>query len=98
MKNEKNIYKKGELIVNNVGWAGIVMEGTRGNDPTIINMVEMFGHEHECGSIYTDGRIDPDGVFVQGRIGKAEFERIITARGYKVNDYYFKGELLDKKL
>ena len=91
--NAKNQYKKGELIVNNLGWAGIVMEGTRGNDPTIINLVEMFGFEHEGGSIYTDDRIGD--IYVERRINKAEFEALITAQGHKVGDYYFKGELLE---
>ena len=92
MTNPKNQYKKGELILNNVGWAGIVMEATRGNDPTIINMVEMFGFEHECGSIYTDSRIGD--VYPVKRLTKAEFEKTIADAGFKVGDYYFKGELI----
>lgn len=87
--NPRNQYKKGEMIVNTIGWAGIVMEATRGNNPTIIPMVEVFGFEHECGSIYTHE--------IARRINKNEFENFVIASGNKVGDYYFKGELLDPK-
>ena len=84
--NLHNQYKKGEMIINTIGWAGIVMEATRGNNPEIIPMVEMFGFEHECGSIYTNE--------IARRINQHEFERVIKEQGHKVGDYYFKGELI----
>lgn len=87
MKNIKNQYKKGEMLVNTIGWPCIVMEATRGNDPTIINMVEVFGVEHECGSIYTNE--------IASRINKVEFEEMIAAQGYEIGKYYFKGTLLE---
>jgi len=85
--NPKNQYKKGEMLVNTIGWACIVMEATRGYNPTIIPMVEVFGFEHECGSIYTNE--------IARRITKEEFEEIIKANGNEVGDYYFKGKLID---
>jgi len=85
--NAKNQYKKGEMIVNTIGWAGIVVEGTRGNDPMIVNMVEVFGFEHESGSMYTNE--------VARRIGRSEFEMLVKAQGHAIGDYYFKGELLE---
>lgn len=81
--NETNQYKKGELFLNKMGWAGIVMEATRGNNPTIIPMTEIFGFEHECGSIYTNE--------IERRISIAEFRSIAGGKG----DIYFKGKILD---
>ncbi len=89
MKNEKNQYKKGEMIVNTLGWGGIVTEATRGNDPSIVNMVEVFGIAHETGSMYTNE--------VAARIGKQELEMIVKIQGYTLDDRYFKGNLLEPK-
>jgi hypothetical protein len=87
-KNPKNIYRKGEMILNAVGWPGIVIEGTRGNDPEIINIVEMFGYEHESGSIYTNEVI--------ARLTKEQFESYKKKMGYDSDEkQYFKGELIE---
>lgn len=88
MKNEKNQYKKGEMLVNTIGWPCIVLEATHGNDPQIINMVEVFGFEHECGSIYTNE--------IARRLNKDEFEKMVVTQGHEVNKYYFKGTLLEQ--
>ena len=84
--NKKNQYKKGELIANKLGWVGIVIENTRGNDPNIV-MVEMYGFEHESGSIYTSE--------IAGRITKTQFEWGKKAMGYERQSSYFKGELIE---
>lgn len=78
-------YKKGEMILNKAGWPGIVMESTRGNDPEIIPMVEIWGFEHECGSIYTNE--------VVCRLTLDEFENLREQNGYN-GEQYFKGKLI----
>ena len=85
----ENQYKKGEILVNTIGWVCIVMEATRGNNPTIIPMVEVFGFEHECGSIYTNE--------IARRITKKEAEEIVANNGQSFSDRFFKGELLEAK-
>jgi len=90
LKNPKNIYKKGEMILNVAHWPAIVMEGTRGNDPEIINMVEVYGFAHECGSIYTNEVI--------ARLTKEDFVAWKKVNGYDEKEpQYFKGELIDKQ-
>lgn len=86
--NPKNQYKKGELILNVAGWPAIVMEATRGNDPTIIPMVEVFGFEHECGSIYTNEVVQ--------RLNKVEFETYLKMTGMIAEKLYFKGKLIER--
>lgn len=85
----KNQYKKGEMIVNIIGWPGIVVEGTRGNNPEIIPLVEMFGFEHETGSIYTNE--------VVKRLTKKEFDYCRSLVGMADEHIYFKGELIEAK-
>lgn len=84
--NKNNQYKKGEMLVNTIGWACIVMEATRGNDPQIVPMVEVFGFEHECGSIYTNE--------IARRINREEFESLKKASGHENEELIFKGELI----
>jgi len=85
--NERNIYKKGEMLLNVMGWPCIVMEATRGNNPTIIQMVEVYGFEHECGSIYTNE--------IVARLTKAQFEDYKKKMGMENEEQYFKGELVE---
>ena len=85
--NLKNQYKKGEMLINVYGWPAIVTEATRGNDPEIINCVEVFGIEHESGSMYTNEVIR--------RINKAEFDELRKQMGTDKENIYFKGALLD---
>lgn len=85
--NPKNIYKKGEMLLNGAGWPSVVMEGTRGNNPTIINMVEVFGFEHECGSCYTNE--------IVARLTKSEFEAHKAKMGFADAPLYFKGTLIE---
>lgn len=86
--NKNNQYKKGEMLINLAGWSCIVMEATRGNNPTIIPMVEVYGLEHECGSIYTNE--------IRERVGKNLFEHYKALNGFKPDEsQYFKGELVE---
>ena len=85
--NPRNQYKKGEILVNTIGWVCIVMEATRGNNPTIIPMVDVFGFEHECGSIYTNE--------IARRITKKEAEDIVKQNGQNLSETYYKGALID---
>ena len=85
--NTHHQFKKGEMIVNMFGWPGIVIEATRGNDPAIINCVEVFGFEHESGSMYTNE--------VVRRIDKIEFEKLKKETGHENESIYFKGQLIE---
>lgn len=90
MTNPKNQYKKGEMIVNTIGWPAIVMEATRGNDPQIIPMVEVFGFEHECGSIYTN-------EVAERILSWEEFDIWRTKVGMQNEKLIFKGQLIERK-
>ena len=78
------------MFVNIAGWPGIVMEATRGNDPTIIPMTEIFGFEHECGSIYTNE--------IMKRVPTVkEFNMWRSKVGMENEPIYFKGELIERE-
>ena len=85
--NPKNQYKKGEMLINAAGWPSIVMEATRGNNPTIIPIVEIYGFEHECGSCYTNE--------ITSRLTREEFELAKRNLGHGDANQYFKGELIE---
>lgn len=82
-----NQYKKGEMILNTAGWPGIVIEATRGNNPSIV-IVEMYGIEHESGSIYTNEIVK--------RLNRAEFETYKANLGHAQAEKYYKGDLVDQ--
>ena len=86
--NKANQYRKGELVLLKANWPAIVMEATRGNNPTIINMVEVFGFAHECGSCYTSD--------VLKRLNGNEFEMFKKMMGFENEKHYFEGALITK--
>jgi hypothetical protein len=86
--NISPLFKKGEMIVDIGGWVGVVMQNTRGKNPTILPMMEMFGFEHECGSKYVKE--------VVGRITEKEFRDQIQKLGFdRDTELYFTGKLVE---
>lgn len=84
--------KKGDMFVDVNDWVGIVMEKTRTNaknynNYTIINMVEMYGFEQECGSKYLQE--------VVRVIGLEEFNAVKQKLGHAGSKSYYKGVIND---
>ncbi len=91
--NTSTIFKKGEMFIDFAGWAGIVIEATRGKNPTIIPCTEMFGFEHECGSKYANE--------VVYRVSEEELRNRISNSElcYDKNiKFYFKGTLINPEV
>jgi len=47
-----NLLLKGVIGYNPMGWACIVMERAKSDKPMTPVLCEVWGYEHECGSMY----------------------------------------------
>ena len=93
-RREHGPLKKGQVFLrrgmeDQPYWPGIVMEAERTkkyDEYNIINVGEIFGFEHECGSLYANEVIAV--LTVQ------EFNMWVEKQGFKNDKIYFKGKLI----
>ena len=79
-------FLKGRIGYNSIGWPLVLMERAKSDKPNTPVLCEVWGFEHECGSIYAHEIIlteDLEGwrLAVKGMQGDPD-------------ERYFKGELL----
>ena len=80
---------KGIIGYNPMGWASIVMERAKSDKPETPVLCEVWGYEHECGSMYYHEFTPTDDI--------ENWKKAIKAYGGDPEDRYFKGELLIAK-
>lgn len=83
-----DIVLKGTIGYNNqTKWPAIAMERARSDKPTTPVLCEVWGYEHECGSMYRS-EFTPTDDFAAWRLE-------IDVLGFDYNERYFKGKLLN---
>jgi hypothetical protein len=80
---------KGTIGYNPMGWASIAMERARSDKPNTPVLCEVWGMEHECGSMYYEEFSPTKDV--------EAWENHIKAAGFDPKDRYFKGKLIPAK-
>ena len=87
-----NVLLKGRVGYNTVGWPLVIMERAKSDAPMTPVLCEVFGIEHECGSVYAKDISLPHNDLL-GNSMKQWKERV-SNQGFNPNDLYFKGALL----
>lgn len=77
---------KGVVGYNQFGWAAIVIERARSDKPETPVLCEVFGLEHESGSMYVK-------EFTPALL-MSQWEESVRKMDYDPKERYFKGELL----
>lgn len=81
-----NIMLKGRIGYNTIGWPLIVMERAKSDNPQTPVLCEVWGYEHECGSVYYNEIVLADDL-------NAWKEAVIRFNG-NPDKHYFKGKLV----
>ena len=80
---------KGQMFMDGANWPGIIVEAERTKkygENNIINMVEIYGFEHEMGSKYANE--------ITHLLTEDEFELAKSYLGFDKTPNYFKGKLI----
>ena len=77
---------KGTIGYNPMGWAAVVMERARSDKPDTPVLCEVWGFEHECGSMYY--------IEFKPATNLEEWKEAVEREGGNPDDRYFKGELI----
>jgi hypothetical protein len=83
-----NTMLKGRIGYNNYGWPLIVMERAKSDKAGTPVLCEVYGLEHECGSVYNHQIRLTDNL--------PAWEDSLRVLGHNPKDMYFKGKLLLK--
>ena len=81
-----NKFVKGAIGFTSGSWPLIVIERARSDAPLTPVLCEVFGFEHESGSVYLKD--------ITLTTQRASWEAQITAQGFDVNQRCFKGPLV----
>lgn len=77
---------KGTIGYNHYGWPALIMERAKSDNPDTAVLCEVWGDFHECGSMYYH-EFTPTSDF-------ETWMKKVEETGEKVEDRYFKGELV----
>jgi len=80
---------KGTIGYNHFGWASLVMERAKSDNPLTPVLCEVWGFEHECGSMYHK-EFTPTDDFEAWKLA-------VAREGGTIDDRYFKGSLINSK-
>jgi len=81
-----NIMLKGRIGYNSIGWPLIVMERAKSDNPQTPVLCEVWGYEHECGSVYA-GEICLTN-------DKHRWDNDVRKMNGNPDNHYFKGKLV----
>ena len=77
---------KGTIGYNPAGWPSIAMERARSDKPGTPVLCEVWGFEHECGSMYIEEFSPTSDIEL--------WKQNVNQMGGNADDRYFKGELI----
>jgi len=86
MSGYSNTHVKGRIGYNTAGWPLIVVERAKSDKPKTAVLCEVFGLEHESGSVYHDEIILSDDIEL--------WHKRVAEQGHNSDQRYFKGDLL----
>jgi len=81
-----NVLVKGKRGYNTYGWPLIIMERAKSDKPGTPVCCEVYGLEHECGSVYVEEVSITNDVLT--------WEQAVKDFGHNPAQRYFKGALL----
>ncbi|MFA5298600.1 MAG: hypothetical protein WC389_10395 [Lutibacter sp.] len=81
-----NIILKGTIGYNPMGWACIAIERAKSDKPMTPIMCEVWGYEHECGSMYRNEFTPTNDL--------ENWKAAVKAYGGDPDQRYFKGKLI----
>lgn len=86
MAGYSDTHLKGRIGYNLIGWPLIIMERAKSDKPMTAVLCEVFGFEHESGSVYHKEIILSDDLEV--------WKTAVRKSGADPEQVYFKGKLL----